>query len=86
MLFDSAPKNSTGVANRLTEFARLVYRKLRPDGSFVLDLGGSYMKGVPARSLYPFRVLLRFCDDVGFFLAEDFAGTTRRSSRVPSNG
>jgi site-specific DNA-methyltransferase (cytosine-N4-specific) len=56
----------------LTEFARIVHRKLRPDGSFVLDLGGSYMKGVPARSLHPFRVLLRFCDDVGFFLAEDF--------------
>jgi site-specific DNA-methyltransferase (cytosine-N4-specific) len=56
----------------LTEFARLVYQKLRPDGSFVLDLGGAYMKGVPARSLYPFRALIRFCDELGFFLAEDF--------------
>ncbi len=56
----------------LTEFARLVYKKLRKDGSFVVDLGGSYMKGTPARSLYNFRTLIRFCDDVGFFLAEDF--------------
>jgi len=56
----------------LTEFARLVYRKLRADGSFVLDLGGAYQKGVPARSLYNFRVPIRFCDEVGFFLAEDF--------------
>lgn len=56
----------------LTEFAQLVHRKLRNDGSFVVDLGGSYMKGVPARSLYNFRTLIRFCDDVGFFLAEDF--------------
>ncbi len=56
----------------LSEFARLVRQKLTPDGSFVLDLGGAYRKGVPARSLYNFRVLLKFCDEIGFFLAEDF--------------
>ncbi len=56
----------------LTEFAAIVHRKLRHDGSFVLDLGGAYQKGVPARSLYNFRVPIRFCDDLGFFLAEDF--------------
>ncbi|MGC1267587.1 MAG: site-specific DNA-methyltransferase, partial [Candidatus Acidiferrum sp.] len=56
----------------LTEFARLVHKKLRKDGSFVVDLGGAYMKGTPARSLYNFRTLIRFCDEVGFFLAEDF--------------
>lgn len=56
----------------LSEFGRLVHRKLRQDGSFVLDLGGSYNKGVPARSLYNFRALIRLCDEVGFFLAEDF--------------
>jgi DNA modification methylase len=56
----------------LIEFARLVKMKLSDDGSFVLDLGGAYQKGSPSRSLYNFRVLLRLCDDVGFFLAEDF--------------
>lgn len=56
----------------LTEFAQLVHRKLRADGSFVIDMGGAYQKGVPARSLYNFRVLLRFCDEIGFSLAEDF--------------
>ncbi len=56
----------------LTEFARLVYAKLKPTGSFVLDLGGAYEKGIPVRSLYNFRVLIRFCDEVGFRLAEDF--------------
>lgn len=66
----------------LSEFARLVHRKLRDDGSFVLDLGGAYQKGVPARSLYNFRVLLRFCDEIGFFLAEDFYWFN--PSRLPS--
>ena len=56
----------------LAEFAVLIRRKLREDGSFVLDLGGAYQKGVPTRSLYNFRIPIRFCDDLGFFLAEDF--------------
>ena len=56
----------------LSHFAKQVYRVLRDDGSFVLDLGGAYEKGAPTRSLYNFRVLIRFCDDLGFFLAEDF--------------
>ncbi|MDZ4655875.1 MAG: site-specific DNA-methyltransferase [Coriobacteriia bacterium] len=53
-------------------FAELVHRKLADDGSFVVDLGGAYMKGVPARSLYNFRLMIRMVDELGFFLAEDF--------------
>lgn len=56
----------------LTQFAQQVHRVLKQDGSFVLDLGGAYEKGVPTRSLYNFRVLIRFCDELGFYLAEDF--------------
>ncbi len=56
----------------LAQFAQRVQRVLTNDGSFVLDLGGAYEKGTPARSLYNFRVPIRFCDDLGFFLAEDF--------------
>lgn len=56
----------------LSEFAELILQKLAPDGSFVLDLGGAYRKGVPARSLYNFRIPIHFCDDLGFYLAEDF--------------
>lgn len=56
----------------LAAFARKVFQKLKPDGSFVLDLGGAYQKGIPSRSLYNFRILLHFCDEIGFHLAEDF--------------
>jgi DNA modification methylase len=56
----------------LAKFAALVRDKLADDGSFVLDLGGAYQRGVPTRSLYNFRVAIRLCDDVGFHLAEDF--------------
>ncbi len=56
----------------LATFARLVHRKLKDDGSFVLDLGGAYEPGSPTRSLYNFRVPIHFCDELGFHLAEDF--------------
>ncbi|MCE0522850.1 MAG: site-specific DNA-methyltransferase [Methylacidiphilales bacterium] len=56
----------------LLDFGKHVWDKLKDDGSFVLDLGGAYQKGVPARSLYNFRVLIRLCDEIGFHLAEDF--------------
>jgi site-specific DNA-methyltransferase (cytosine-N4-specific) len=56
----------------LSQFAHLIYRKLKDTGSFVLDLGGAYQKNSPVRSLYNFRVPLKFCDELGFFLAEEF--------------
>lgn len=56
----------------LVSFGPLVRRVLKDTGSFVIDLGGAYQRGVPVRSLYNFRVLLRLCDECGFFLAEEF--------------
>lgn len=53
-------------------FGKEVFRVLKDSGSFVLDLGGSYQSAKPSRSLYNFRVLLAFCDEIGFHLAEDF--------------
>lgn len=56
----------------LMQFGQLVFEKLKPTGSFVLDLGGAYKSGLPVRSLYNFRVPIAFCDEIGFHLAEDF--------------
>lgn len=56
----------------ITPFGKEVFRVLKESGSFVLDLGGAYRSGMPSRSLYNFRVLLSFCDEIGFHLAEDF--------------
>jgi len=65
-------KDQTEYLDWLMDFAKLVYEKLKPTGSFVVDVGGAYQKGVPARSLYHLRLPIRFCDEIGFFLAEDF--------------
>jgi DNA modification methylase len=56
----------------LTEFGRAAWRPLRQAGSFVLDLGGAYQRGRPIRSLYNFRVLIEWCDKLGYRLAEEF--------------
>jgi DNA modification methylase len=75
-------KDQANYIDWLAEFAKRVKRVLTNDGSFVVDLGGAYQRGVPVRSLYQFRVLLRFCDDLGFFLAEDFYW--HNPSKLPS--
>lgn len=66
----------------LLGFCRDVHRVLHPTGSFVLDLGGAYMKGRPVRSLYNFRVLIRLCDEFDFRLAEEFFW--HNPARLPS--
>lgn len=44
---------------------------LEPDGSLVIDIGGSWIKGIPAKSTYHFKLLLRLCES-GYYLAQDF--------------
>jgi DNA modification methylase len=51
-------------------FAREIHRVLRPDGSFVLDLGGAWNRGSGTRSLYQYQLVLRLCEI--FHLAQEF--------------
>jgi DNA modification methylase len=48
-----------------------IFRVLSADGSFVLNIGGSYNPGIPTRSLYHFKLLLALVEDVGFHLAQE---------------
>ena len=56
----------------LCQFGKLVYQKLKDDGSFVVDIGGAYEKGQPTYSLYQFKTLIKLYDEVGFHLAQPF--------------
>lgn len=69
---DYGNKDQAEYVDWLCEFGAEVRRVLRETGSFVLDLGGAYQRGVPVRSLYQYRVLLKMCDEIGFYLAEEF--------------
>jgi site-specific DNA-methyltransferase (cytosine-N4-specific) len=52
-------------------FAREIKRVLVEDGSFVLNIGGSWNGGVPTRSLYHFKLLIALVEEVGFHLAQE---------------
>jgi site-specific DNA-methyltransferase (cytosine-N4-specific) len=52
-------------------FARAIYRALKPTGSFVLNIGGSFNPGTPTRSLYHFKLLIALVEEVGFHLAQE---------------
>lgn len=52
-------------------FAREILRILKPDGSLVLHLGGSWVAGCPVKHLYQFKLLIALCEEVGYCLAQD---------------
>ena len=52
-------------------FAAEVFRVLRDDGSFVLNIGGSWNEGSPTRSLYQYKLLISLVEEIGFHLAQE---------------
>lgn len=57
-------------------FAKQFYRILKPRGSLAIDIGGSWVKGYPVRSLYHFELVIHLCrpqhkGGLGFYLAQE---------------
>jgi DNA modification methylase len=52
-------------------FAINIRRILKEDGSFILNIGGSYNKGEPTKSLYHFKLLIKLVEEIGFYLAQE---------------
>ncbi|MGH2396420.1 MAG: DNA-methyltransferase [bacterium] len=52
-------------------FAREIFRVLKKDGSFVLNIGGSFNPKTPTRSLYHFKLLVALVEEIGFHLAQE---------------
>ncbi len=52
-------------------FATEIRRVLTDDGSFVLNIGGSYNKGAPTRSIYHFKLLVALVEQIGLHLAQE---------------
>lgn len=61
-------------------FAREFHRVLTDDGSLVIDIGGSWTKGLPTRSIYHFKLLVALVDV--FHLAQEFYWYN--TARLPS--
>lgn len=52
-------------------FAREIHRVLADDGSFVLNIGGSWNPGAPTRSLYHYKLMIALVEELGFHLAQE---------------
>lgn len=55
----------------IDKFADHLLRVLKPTGSLIVDIGGSYKKGSPVRSLYHFELAIGLVNK-GFHLAQEF--------------
>lgn len=53
-------------------FAAAFHKALKPHGSLVIDIGGSWIPGQPTRSLYHYELLIMLCREFGFHLAQEF--------------
>ena len=66
----------------LCAFAPAIHRVLKPTGSYVLDLGGAYQRGLPVRSLHNYHILLQHVQHHHFHLAQEFFW--HNPSKLPS--
>jgi site-specific DNA-methyltransferase (cytosine-N4-specific) len=53
------------------QFAQEFKRILKPNGSLVIHIGGSWMKGKPVKNVYQYELLVKMCKELGFCLAQD---------------
>ena len=67
----------------LRPFVREIHRMLKPSGSFVLDLGGTWEPGRPVKSVYQYELLLSVLTKrPRFLLAQDFFWLNTQSAGV----
>jgi site-specific DNA-methyltransferase (cytosine-N4-specific) len=60
----------------LMQFAREFKRVIKPTGSIVIDIGGTWIKGAPVRSLYHYELVIKLCKPeaeggCGLYLAQE---------------
>jgi DNA modification methylase len=65
-------ENEQTYVNWFRDFGVQFHRILKPNGSLVIDIGGSWIPGQPTRSLYHFELAIMLCRDLGFHLAQEF--------------
>lgn len=65
-------------------FALEIRRILTEDGSFVLNIGGSWNKGEPTRSLYQYKLLIALVEEIGFSLCQELYWYNPAKMPVPA--
>jgi site-specific DNA-methyltransferase (cytosine-N4-specific) len=62
---------ASGYVKWFIPFAEEFRRILKPTGSLVIHIGGSWIKKKPVKSLYHYELLITLCKDIKFYLAQD---------------
>ena len=65
-------KHGSEYLSWITAFGMEFKRVLKKTGSLVMDFGSSWTPGSATKNLYEYRILIKFCDEIGFHLAQDF--------------
>jgi site-specific DNA-methyltransferase (cytosine-N4-specific) len=69
---DYGNESECNYVNWFRDFGVQFHRILKPTGSLVIDIGGSWIPGQPTRSLYHFELAIMLCRELGFHLAQEF--------------
>jgi len=64
-------KKASEYAEWFLQFAEEFKRILKPKGSLVIHIGGSWVKGKPLKNYYQYELLVRLCSESSFHLAQD---------------
>ncbi len=65
-------------------FAAEIRRVLADDGSFVLNIGGTWNAGSPTRAIYHYKLLISLVEELGFFLAQELYWNNPAKMPVPA--
>jgi len=63
--------DANGYIKWFLPFASEFRRVLKPNGSLVIHIGGSWVKGMPVKSIYQYELLVTLYREFNFFLAQD---------------
>src|SRR5208283_4671661 len=75
-------RDSEEYADWFLPFAAQFKRVLVKDGSIIIVIGGSWVKGKPVKNLYQYELLLRLCKELKLYLAQDLYWFNR--AKLPS--
>ncbi len=64
-------ENQSDYLDWFLPFAKQIHRILKDDGSFVLNIGGTWQKGQPTRSIYHYKLVVAMVEQIGFHLAQE---------------
>lgn len=65
-------EDADGYVRWFARFAQEFKRILKPHGSLVIDIGGSWQNALPVKNIYQYELIVYLVKEMGFYLAQEF--------------